>query len=161
MLIYERDFGSTWEMRAFEILNIEQELSLWLYLQQRSGCAQGLAYPFSVVTLLHFLESLSWNRKSDVLFAGLSAWEVSDCVWEMCFFCCLWCDKLWVMVCRHAMTLGPSRFLFFRFDLISTLTCSHHLSTVLEWKFSHLSFSVWLLCDSVACSSFLCLTTVW
>ncbi len=51
MLRYEICFGTTGEMRVFESLNIEQELSLWLYLLQHSGCAQGLAYPFSVVTL--------------------------------------------------------------------------------------------------------------
>lgn len=63
------------------------------------------------------------------------------------------------MVCRCDMTSGLSGFLYC-FDLISTLTCSHHISTVLGLKFSHLNFSVWLLCDSVACSSFLCLTAV-
>lgn len=57
----------------FESLNIEKELILWLYLLQHSGRVQGLAYPFSVVTLFCFLESLSWNRKPDVLFTGLSA----------------------------------------------------------------------------------------
>lgn len=40
-------------MRVFESLNIEQELSLWLYLQH-SGRSQSLAYPFSVVTLFLF-----------------------------------------------------------------------------------------------------------
>lgn len=72
MLRYEICFGTTREMRVFESLNIEQELSLWLYLLQHSGCALGLAYSFSVVTLFRLLESLSWNRKSDVLFTGLS-----------------------------------------------------------------------------------------
>lgn len=33
---------------------------------------QSLCYPYSVVTLFSFLELLSWNRKSDVLFTGLS-----------------------------------------------------------------------------------------
>lgn len=32
----------------------------------------GLPFFLSVVTLFHFLELLSWNRKSDVLFTGLS-----------------------------------------------------------------------------------------
>ena len=146
-------------------LNIEQELSLWLYLQH-SGRSQSLAYPFSVVTLFFcFLESLSWNRKPDVLFTGLSAWEVSDCVWEWFFWPCLW----WV---GWSMCDGMSPWHIFRgrqgfclvslcFDLISTLTCSHHLSSVRGWKFSHLNFSVSLLSDSVAVSSFLCLTRVW
>ena len=37
-------------------LNIEQELSLWLYLLQRSGCAQGLVYPFSLWSQFLFFE---------------------------------------------------------------------------------------------------------
>lgn len=154
MLICEICFSTTREM-PFENLNIEKELSLWLYLLQLLRRAQGLAYPFSCGhTFFCFLDSLSWNRKPDVLFTGLLAWEVSDCVWEG-FFCrvCGGWDKVCVMLCRRYMTFGL-------FDLISTMTCSHHLSSVLEWKFSHLNFSVWLLYVSVACSSFLCLITV-
>lgn len=107
-------FCTTREMHVFESLNLEQELSLWLYLLQHSGCAQGLAYPFSVVTLFCFLESLSWNRKPDVLFTGLSAWDLSDCAWELLFFChvCGGWDKVCAMICLCDMTFGPSRFLF-------------------------------------------------
>lgn len=37
---------------------------------------------------------------------------------------------------------------------VSTSCVSQHRSVVLQWKFSHFRFSVWLLCDSLACSSF-------
>lgn len=60
----------------------------------------------SVVTLFHFLESLSRNRKSDVLFTRLSAWEASDCI----FFCCWvgWRPVWWYV----ALTFWLSRILF-------------------------------------------------
>lgn len=54
------------------------------YLLKHSGCRHALAHLFSLRGYtFHLVESLSRNRKSDVLFTGLSAWEVSDCI----FFC--------------------------------------------------------------------------
>lgn len=58
----------------FQAVNIEQELSLWL----------DVATAFKMCTLFGLtlflwsrffclLESLTWNRKSDVLFTGFSA----------------------------------------------------------------------------------------
>lgn len=78
-------------------------------------------------------------------------------------FCCACGGRIRAILCRCDMTFGLSwcRFVSFCLDSISLLTCSHSLSTELEWKFSHLSFSVLLLSVSVACSSFLCLPAVW
>lgn len=74
----------------------------------------GFGLPFSVVTLFCVLESLSWNRKSDVLFTGLSAWEVSDnfFFFSFCFLCGEW-DKVYATVCCCDMTFGLSRFLLY------------------------------------------------
>lgn len=113
---------------------------------------------------LHFffffrvLESVSWNRKWDVLFTGFyrekqarvsqNVFSVSD-VRCFCFFgggdlCVLCWDELKfslkvVLLSTFADLPSPS----VRADGV-------------EWKFSHLSFSVWLLWLR-ACSSFLCM----
>lgn len=93
--------------RCFECFSSEQELSLRLKFCCSFRMYAWLTYPFTVVVFLLFLESLSWNRKSDALFTGLSPWEASG-----------------------GVRLRSLNLLNFCFDLPSLQTCSHHLSTV-------------------------------
>lgn len=130
-------------MHVLECLNIEQELSLWLdfcYSVQDVRRVWLTLFLWS-----HFfvcvLESLSWNRKSDVLFTGFSPWEASDGAWDVCVVGGIryvqWYVALtWLLGCQG-----------FCFDLLSLLTCSHHLSTVLRVE--------------VLTPQLLCLTAVW
>lgn len=99
--------------------------------------AFGLLYFCGHMFFLCVLESLRWNRKSDILFTGLSVWEVSDVAWLFFFFC--WNfqavfvvgGKRLVTVCRRDVTLWLSLVLFC-FDLLCPLTCSHHSSAMLR-----------------------------
>lgn len=157
MLRCEICFGTTREICAFKSLKIEQKRSLWLYLPQHSGCARGLAYPF---LWSHFF--IFWSRwvgtGSQMYYSQVCQREKRVIASKKRCACGGW-DK---GTCNVAPTWLLDHqglcFVWFCFDLLSALPGSHHLSTVLQWKFSHLNFSVWLLCDSVACSSFLCLT---
>lgn len=60
--------------------SVFEVLCVWLTLLLRSH-----VFFFCVCVL----ESLRWNRKSDILFTGLSVWEVSDVAWLFFFFCLL------------------------------------------------------------------------
>lgn len=153
------------EKCVFKSLNIEQELSLWLYLLQHSGCARGLAYTFSVVTLFFVFWSRWVGTGSQMYYSQVCQRKTRMIASETLFiFFMVFVVggiKVRTAVCRWHNFLCRQGF-FFGFVLTSYLRWPVlTICPLLEWKFSHINFSVWLLCDSVACSSFLCLTTVW
>ncbi len=108
---YEICCGTTREMCVYGCLKIEQKFSLWLYLLQHSGCAQGLAYSFLWSHFFFFLTF--WSRwvgtGSQMYFSQVCQCERRMIASENCCVCGGW-DK---GTCSVATTtLGPSRFMF-------------------------------------------------
>lgn len=108
-------------------LNIEQEAQSVAVSATALRMCTGFGLPFFCGHTFLFLESLSWSRKSDVLFTGLSAWEVSDCVWEFFFsfvlLCLWWADTCDLVSLWHDFwaVMVPLCFILFRLDIFADL----------------------------------------